>query len=528
MVLKELVLVLCLPLFVSSASFSTQKICSPSSFAFPEIFGTTSLGISANYLYNFTAFSLSPGSNDSGVFTIDFCNVTITYTHFGWNDTINVNVWLPLSSWNGRLQALGGGGYSAGFGSLYSTQAVSKGYVAIDTDAGHVPGALSAQSPEDWALDWGSRSLHEMAVIGKTVTESYYGTKPLYSYFSGCSGGGRQGLMIAERYAEDFDGILAVAPAINIEKFIPAGYWATFVMNKLGVYPQPCEIEAFTQAAIDACDSLDGVEDRIISLPRLCNFDPHSIVNKDFSCNGTIRKYSEAGASIVQAAWTGSQSTDARVGWSGLSKDASLTSIYIPTQCSTNGTCWAAPSSLLESWLKYLVVKDPGWDGRTLTEKEFFTYLRQSEQEYGSMLSAADPDLSQFRDTGGKIIVWHGLADEAIPPNGTVDFYQRVLKIDPAADRFFRFYEAPGVGHCFGGIGPIPSGAFDQLIHWVEEGLVPETLTATGATGYTRKLCSYPLQQVYLGGDPTAVASFGCSLTENLTTNVHGPRRNAN
>jgi pimeloyl-ACP methyl ester carboxylesterase len=503
----------------------TTHACSARNFKFPEMDGTAPVSIAAMPTYNYTATSLPPGSISMAPYTITFCNVSVTYTHPGTNDAVNVQVWLPLSPsfWNGRLQAVGGGGYSASFGSLYMTQAVANGYIALDTDAGHMRGSDHAQSPKEWALEspgkvdmhlvdnWGSTSLHEMAIIGKAVSESYYGTKPKYSYFTGCSGGGRQAMMIAQKYPADFDGLLAVAPAINIETFIPAGYWATQVMLDAGVMAAPCEVEAFTQAAVDACDALDGVEDGIISLPALCKFNPHSIVGRDFSCDGITRQYTKATATVVQAAWTGPRSADGKLGWFGLNKDASLTSTYIvTTDCTSNGTCPLASANLLSEWMRYFSAMDPNWDASTMTKDQFLAYLQQSAHDYSPLLAADNPDLSAFQAARGRLIAWHGLADEVIPPNGTIAYMERVLKVNPKSTKFIRFYEAPGVGHCYGGAGAAPKDAFTQLVSWVEHGTVPVTLAAVDSAGRQRELCTFPLQQVYLGGNVSDSASFGC------------------
>ena len=508
--------------FLGSAQLSPASECSPDAFTFPTLLGSELVSVSANSALNYTSTSLAPGSSAAGRYTISFCNVTVTYTHPGWNDTINVQVWLPSNSWTGRLQALGGGGYSASFGSTYMTQAVAAGDVAVGTDAGHEAGQAASEDPSDWALaspgnvnlylfrDWASRSLHDMAVIAKAVTEDFYASKPKFSYFSGCSGGGRQAMMVAQKYPEDFDGILAAAPAINIENFVPAGYWASQVMNNGGVYPPSCEIEAFTQAAIEACDGLDGVADGVISSPLLCKFEASSVVGKSFDCNGTQMEFTAGGASIVQAAWDGPRSESGKVGWFGLSMDASLTTTYVKTECQTNGTCAPAASNLLAAWVLNFMAKDLDFDVTQMADEQFFSFLAQSEKEYDAEVGAADPDLSLFRAAGGKMIVWHGLADEAIPPNGTVVYYQQVLELDPAADDFFRFFEAPGAAHCFGGAGPTPNTAFDQLKAWVENGTVPDTLTATDTEGNTRGLCPYPTVQKYVGGDVTDPASFQC------------------
>ncbi|KAL0934599.1 feruloyl esterase B precursor protein [Colletotrichum truncatum] len=503
--------------------------CSPGRFHFPDIDGTAPISITAAAISNYTDISTAPGTVDAASYTISFCNVSVTYTHPGTDDAVNVQVWLPSPiSWNGRLQAVGGGGYSASVGSLYMTQAVGNGYVALDTDAGHVRGPEGMTTPEAWALkspgkvdmqlinNWGSTSLHEMAVIGKAVSKSYYGANPKYSYFTGCSGGGRQAMMIAQKYADDFDGIMAAAPAINIEDFLAAAYWPTQVMFDVGVVPAPCEIEAFTKAAVNACDNLDGVNDGIISLPALCNFDPHDIVGKKFSCNGTMQQFTAAAATIVQAAWTGPRSADGKTGWFGVNKDASLTGTLLSTECTSNASCTAPNANLMSNWIQYLLVKSPGWDASTMSSEKLFQYLQQSKHEYSSLLSAANPDLSAFREAGGKLITWHGLADEIIPPNGTIAYMERVLKTHADSDKFIRFYEAPGVGHCQSGAGAAPSAAFEQLVSWVENGTVPITLYATDATGRHRELCTFPLQQVYVGGDLSDTTSFGCKMRHEI------------
>lgn len=503
--------------------------CAPESFAYPadQLFGTSLISITASPVYNYTAFSFTPATGGYGTYTVEeFCNVTVTYTHPGWNDTIHATVSLPSqNSWNGRFQGLGGGGYNAGYGSLYTTQALAGGYVAVDSDAGHTEDVSAAEVPSSWALtspgnvnlylleDYASRSLHEMTVIGKAATEAFYGVQPQYSYFTGCSGGGRQALMVAEKYAGDYDGVIAAAPAINIENFVPAGYWAGHIMDTLGVYPPTCEFEAFTQAAIDACDGLDGLKDGIISSPGLCTFDPTTIVGQTFDCNGTAAQFTSDGATIIQAAWTGPSSDDGNIGWFGLNKDAAVASYYTATTCTSNQTCTAAPVGLFSSWILYFLAKNPDYTITNMTDAEFFSYLKQSQNEYHSLLSAASPDLSEFRAAGGKLITWQGLADEAIPTNGTVAYYQQVLELDPDAQSFIRLFHAPGVGHCTGGAGPLPLDALEQLVSWVEEDIAPDTLTAEFTNGTTRNLCAWPLEQTYIGGNASDPDSFNCTLT---------------
>ncbi|KAJ5752231.1 hypothetical protein N7520_009148 [Penicillium odoratum] len=504
---------------VLSQPTAASSRCSPSFINKPDLLGATILEVQAQEVHNYSATSIAPGTNAGGRYTINFCNVTVTYTHPGWNDTINTQVWLPLEDWNGRFQAIGGGGYSTGFGSIYLTYAVAKGFASASTDGGLATGAsviptdlswaLSSKNNVNWFLlkNYASKATNDMAVIGKQITKSFYQKAANYSYFTGCSGGGRQGLMMAQNFPDAFDGILAISPAINLETFIPAGYWPEQVMNQNHYHPPPCEVEAFTKAAVKACDRMDGVEDGIISEPVLCDFTAYDFVGQNFTCNGTRRSLSASGAKIVEAAWSGS----GKEGWFGLNKDAEIRSYYIPTACSGNDTCYADSAPLMANWIQYLIAKDTDFEVSNMTEEAFFKLLHASRSQYASLVSNTESDLSSFKASGGKMITWHGLADEAIPPNGTIKYYEEVLEKDPKAHDFYRFFEAPGVAHCFGGLGPIPNGAISQLMDWVEKDYAPDTLQATGGKNNTaRNLCLYPLQQKYVGGDPRKPASFIC------------------
>ncbi|KAE8410948.1 Tannase/feruloyl esterase [Aspergillus pseudocaelatus] len=494
--------------------------CSPIYIGKPNLLGATILDVQASEVHNHTTFSIGPGTNDGGQYTISFCNVTVVHTHPGWDDKVSTQVWLPLHNWNGKFQALGGGGYSTGMGHIYLAYAVQRGFASASTDGGLVGQTPAAVTDLTWALsskhnvnwflleNYASEATKDMAEIGKQIIRSYYGKPAEYHYFNGCSGGGRQGLMMAQNFPEAFDGILAIAPAINIETFIPAGFWPTQVMKQDGIYPSPCEIKAFVKAAIEACDSLDGIEDSIISLPDACNVTAYDFVGQSYMCNGTQYILTTSGAKVVQSAWSGS----GKDGYYGLNKDAELTSYYIPTLCTTNGTCHTSGSELFRNWISFLIAKDPDFAIDKMTEKEFFGILRRSKAEYQSLFASNSPDLSAFKANGGKMITWHGLADEVIPPFGTIKYYEEVLKHDESAHEFYRFFEAPGVGHCFGGVGPVPNGALTQLVDWVEKGVAPDTLHATrGKNNASKDLCMYPLKEKFIGESPGNLSSFVCT-----------------
>jgi pimeloyl-ACP methyl ester carboxylesterase len=367
--------------------------------------------------------------------------------------------------------------------------------------------------------DFAARSLADMTHLGKAITESYYGKKPEYSYWVGCSTGGRQGVMMAQRYPELYDGIVALSPALNWDVLIPSIYWPQQVMNQLGVYPSQCELRAYTNAAVTACDELDGDKDGIITDADACTFDPFCKVGQSFDCDGENSTFTSEGATVVQAAWSGMIDDSGKKQWYGYNKDSDLSTVANTT--TTGNSSYGIPFAAAAGWLQYFVAKDADFDLTNLTNAQFFDLIHQSRNQYASILGTSDPDLSRFKARKGKMITWHGLADRLIQPNSTLDYYQRVSdKFDDVHD-FYRFFEAPGVGHCAGGVGAQPVGELEALVKWVEQGVAPDTLSAVNATLYgelpgpgqslpERNLCAWPKVQTYNGGDPARAESFDC------------------
>jgi hypothetical protein len=434
-----------------------------------------------------------------------FCDVEVTLTHPGADDVVRIAVWLPLTTWNGRFQGTGGAGYLAGlFGAALGPE-VKRGYAAASTDAG-LPSDV--WDPAAWAGDdalltnFASRSLHDMAVVGKAITAQHYGRPAAHTYWSGCSTGGRQGLMAAQRYPGDYDGILAMAPAINWTKFIVAEQWPHVVMHEEGTYPTQCELEAFNEAAVAACDTLDEVHDGIIASPRLCHYDPYRLVGKTIVCEGEQITITRATAEVVAKIWAGPGV------WSGLPKGTPFWGVA-NTQDGAG-----VPFPISDNWIKHFLVKDPGFDTSTLTYADWYRLFAQSQREYASIIDTSNPDLTEFRAGGGKLLTWHGEADEVIFPTGTTQYWNRVEHATPGRNSdFYRLFMAPGVGHCVGGVGPAPTDPLAALVAWVEEGKAPETLPAANATS-TRSLCQYPLVNRYKGkGDPNDATSYRCAHT---------------
>lgn len=301
-----------------ASTLFNSSACSAAAIPYPDLYGAEFLSLEANLVTGFTqdipiGYYANHGAVD--VVNATYCNVTLTYTHPGENDTVGVQVYLPRDTWNGRLQHIGGTAYAAGLdaaGIYGMLAAMGEGYASVGTNAGHDPEA----EPDSWGLispgnvnlyllqDLATVSLYEASVIGKSVVNSYYGEEPVYSYYSGCSQGGRQGYLLAQRYPDAYDGIAASSPAINWNSFFAGEYYPFLLMDELSEYPAPCEFDAISEALLAACDPLDGVTDSVISDPSVCDFDPYSMVGTLLNCTdtGSIVNVSETAAYISQAA----------------------------------------------------------------------------------------------------------------------------------------------------------------------------------------------------------------------------------
>ncbi|HXA62502.1 MAG TPA: DUF6351 family protein [Streptosporangiaceae bacterium] len=455
-----------------------------------------------------------------------YCDVTVTLTHPGAGDHANVKVWLPQNGWNGRLQTIGGSAYAAGDYGAGLAGAVKNGYAAATTDAGvktylDASWGLNSNGQVNTALlkNFASRSEHEAAVVAKEAIDNFYGKAASYSYFNGCSTGGRQGYMEAQRYPHDYNGILANAPAINWPEFEVATLWPQVVMNQEKIYPTACEFDAFTAAAIKACDPLDGVKDGLVSDPTHCGFDPRKLIGTTLVCEGKQVTITAADAAVVRKIWDGPRTSSGQKLWSGvpigaqLSSPAGLANTVADAHGNLKGAPFPVPASWVSTWLK----KQPSFDVSTITYSQFTQLFKQSQAEYDKVIGTNDPHLSAFRNSGGKLLTWHGQADQLIPTQGTVEYRKQVERQMGGPQRvndFYRLFLAPGTSHC--GLSTGQTDDLGALTAWVEHGKAPKTLTATltNSSGQqvTRDLCTFPLVSRYNGvGDPAAAASFHCA-----------------
>lgn len=427
------------------------------------------------------------------------------------------------------FQATGGGGFSSGVGPSLLGPAVALGYAAASTDGGNIGVGFSinpAAFTSDVELlpgileDYIYRSVHDMAVIGKAIAASYYGKAPGFSYWNGCSTGGRQGVQGAQMFPDDFDGIMAGAPVINVGEAIVALEWPYIVMNNEKTFPSQCVYNTFLNASITQCDGLDGVKDGLISNIKDCNFDPFSLVGKEVQCDGTTTKITNETATVYRKVLDGPRTVAGDFLWYGFEVGVRTNDIFDgdADTVTTNGTTVAVPFGVSDAWIKYVMKHDPSFDTASITYAESDQLFTQSVSEMKN-LSSNDPNLLPFSKVGGKMVVWHGLADNIVPPGGTVNYRKRVETLiggTDAVDEFWRLFFVPGVSHCGGGYGPVPTDPLAAVVAWVENGTAPDTLAAqfTDPSGavVNHDICRYPLVSKYDGkGDPKTASSYTCA-----------------
>ena len=462
-----------------------------------------------------------------------FCRVAGTIKPSDDSD-IQFEVWMPASDWNGKLQGVGNGGFAGLLGLSGMAQELRRGYATATTDTGHdaaaSPGATWALGHPQKVIDFGYRAIHETAVAAKALIAAFYGEGPRHAYFNSCSNGGRQALMEAERYPADYDGIIAGAPANYWTHLMLGGadLAQTVAANPASFIP-PAKFPAIEAATLEACDALDGVKDGLIADPRQCHFDPAPLL-----CEGdeSDRCLSAPQVAFLRKVYAGPQTSKGDAIYYGYSPGGE-----------TGAGGWvgwitgAAPEKSLgfgfsSQFFSRMVYEDAAWDYRQFDPERD---VKAADAKLAGVLNATDPDLKEFQDRGGKLILYHGWSDAAIPPVNAIHYYDSVVAKMGAAqsDSFVRLYMVPGMQHCGGGPGPNffwstnASSRGDAqhdmeaaLENWVEGGTAPGPIVATkfktgtnpaGGVERTRPLCPYPQVAKWNGsGNPDEAASFSC------------------
>ncbi len=445
---------------------------------------------------------------------------------------IRFEVWLPSTGWNGKFQGIGNGGYAGVISFAGLADAVRNGYAAASTDTGHQDGGTSAA----WALnhpekivDFGHRAIHETAVGAKAVIHAFYGEAPKRSYFNSCSNGGRQALMEAQRYPADYDGIIAGAPAnywTHLLSAAASGVRAT--LTEPASYIPAAKLPAIQAAVLAQCDSADSVKDGVIENPLTCHFDPAPLQCKGSESDSCL---TVAQLTALKSIYGGLKTNSGRQIFPGLSPGGEAE----PGGWSPWITGDAPEKSLMYAFstqfFRNMVYSNPDWHFQTFDSDRD---VKIADDRMARHLNATNPDLSAFHKRGGKLIMYHGWADAAIPAVNAINYFDSVVtKMGAgASNSFLRLYMVPGMEHCGGGAGPnafgqggTPDGdrfhSIDAALEaWVEQGTAPDRLIATkyktGADKQsgalrTHPLCAWPQTAKYNGsGSTDDAANFSC------------------
>jgi tannase/feruloyl esterase len=433
---------------------------------------------------------------------------------------IRFSLLLP-DSWNGKFLMGGGGGF-VGTVQNQAQASVNDGFATVGTDTGHQGGLTDAswgQNNLERQLNYGYLAVHRTAEAAKAIVRHYYAANESRSYFAGCSNGGRQAMMEAQRYPDDFDGIVAGAPAMDF-----VGIAAQFIKDIQAVFPDanakagtlsPDALKAVEAQVVEKCDAIDGVKDGIIDDPRRCKIDVGALSGLSDVQRASLTKiYSDTpgkeGATYPAQPVGGEGQT---AGWpTWITGGAGATTPQGPSLRYGFGT----------QFFKYFVFNDPSWD----FARYDVTNTRKDGALAATYLNATNPDLSAFKKRGGKLIMWHGWADPALTALGSIKYYEQVVARDPATRDYYRFFLMPGVLHCAGGPGPDTVDWNAAITDWVENGKAPDQVIARKApaappapaasavpatTARTRPLCPYPQRAEYKGsGSTDDAANFAC------------------
>ena len=408
---------------------------------------------------------------------------------------------LMPDAWNRKLMMGGGGGFVGGIDNQ-ALSSINAGYATVGTDTGHqgaVTTAAWALNDIERQLNFGHVGVHRVAETAKAIIRHYYNAPIERSYFSGCSNGGRQALMEAQRYPDDFDGIIAGAPAADF-----TGIGAQFIKDIKALYPDPKNLSAspltpetlksVESQIIATCDAVDGVEDGLFEDPRRCAIDVNTLTGLTDAQKRVLKTiYAETrnkDGVIYPAQPFGSEGDpNAWEGWITGPNKLVMSLQKAPSLRFAFGT----------EMFKYFIFNDPAWD---YTKYDFSTFKRDAAQA-SSILNATSPNLDAFKTSNGKLIIWHGWSDAALTTLGTIKYVDDVRARDADSRDYVRTFLMPGVLHCIGGPGPDRADWTRAIEDWVEKGIAPERVIASKSAGgkvvRTRPLCEYPLRAVYNG-----------------------------
>jgi feruloyl esterase len=387
-----------------------------------------------------------------------FCRVAVTLKPTPRSD-IKAEVWMPSTGWNGKLQVVGNGSFAGTIGYGAIATALASGYAAASTDTGHTGPAANTFVNEDVLADYAYRSIHETTVAAKRILDGFYGGAPKFTYFSGCSTGGRQALQAAQRYPEDFNGIVAGAPGLLASRQAFAQNWAyQATVDPAAALPR----EALTLvhgAVLNACDALDGAKDGVLENPLACRFDPQVL-----ACSSTA-------GGAANSCLMPPQVEAIRKIYAGPSNPRTGEPIFPGLERGSELGWSAGPVGLAADYFRFIVFKDPDWDPKTLNFDSHVA-LVASRPEF-QPLDATKTDLTAFTSRGSKLLMYQGWAENGIPPRNVVTYYENVKAKTTGANDGVRLFMIPGMGHCGGGDGATTFDMIAALDQWVTTGKAP-------------------------------------------------------
>jgi len=464
-----------------------------------------------------------------------FCRVVLLDTPLA-DSAIPIEVWMPAKGWNGKFRGIGNGGLAGSVEYSAMAVAVNQGYASASTDTGHsgspVDGSWALGHPEK-VIDFGFRAIHEMTVKSKAIVAAFYGEPARHNYFAGCSNGGRQALMEAERYPADYDGIISGAPSYNASRLIVGFLYNSRALDRdPEAYIPAAKLPAIHDAVLSACDSADGVADGIINNPAKCHFKPATLACKGAETNTCLTAKQ---AHTLEILYAGSHDSEGNL----------ISPGYLPgSELGGNGWGpWITGPALGQSGTSALVMqyfanffpKDSNWDYKKAGIDDV---LRVSIEKNGHAMDAANPNLRPFVARGGKLILYHGWNDPSYTAPNTLSFYNEIRKVTGPMETVssVRLFLIPGMQHCifgpgawyFGQVGKPPAALPDDAQHdinlaleaWVEKGMAPDSMTAAKFPEklpfervlMTRPICAYPSIAKYKGsGDTNDAANFTCA-----------------
>jgi len=448
------------------------------------------------------AGDFSSGPNAKSIHDLPaFCRVVATLKPTS-DSVIGTEVWLPTSGWNGKFMAVGSGGWGGSIAYDAMADALRRGYATSATDDGHTgPSGDFVMGHPEKLIDFAYRADHEMTLVAKKLVHSFYGSDPRFSYWNGCSGGGREGLLQAARFPDEFDGIIAGDPA-NIRRNAWALWLANATFKDPASYIPPAKYPVIHRAVLNACDAADGLKDGLISDPQSCHPD-----FKSLECRAADGPDCLTPRQVQTAQTIISPATD------------SHGKVLFPRLEPGTELRWARlaggpdPAELFLDEFRFVVYQNPQWDWRS------FNLDRDAAKAYAidKNVDELDPNLTAFAKHGGKLLLYHGWADQQVAPGASVDFYQSLLDLSGglSAANWARLFMVPGMGHCSGGEGPDTFDKIGALEQWVEHGKAPGEIvashTSAGHVDRTRPLCPYPQTAHYKGsGSIDEATNFTC------------------